>query len=136
MHPLLTVLGSNPALMNAAQTAWRDVRPALEKAMRGRARVLSVGAGGAAALATTCFAAGVAVGWLTAPESGSHMRARTMDGIKTWAGWAKALVKHDEDSPVNGSVTDLEPSEVVAGDDGVGDASADGHAPPQVAVAH
>ena len=119
MHPLITAVTSSPAFVQAAQATLRDAKPLLDKALRRPNLFWSAGStAGLATVATTCFAAGLAVGWFTAPSSGAQLRAQASDGLRTWKRWATALVKHDAESPTEGSVTDLEPSEIVGGEEG------------------
>ncbi len=93
MYPLLKELSTNPAILSAAQEAMKDLKPVLHEAFARRSSKLLFVGGGAL---TACFAAGLAVGWLTAPRKGAQLRASAQDNLKAWARWAGSIVRRED----------------------------------------
>lgn len=102
MHPFLTALGSNPALINAVRAGARELRPGFEKALSSRPwQTGGKGGRATAVIVLGTLAAGVAAGWLTAPRSGALLRARLKDGLKSWRFWA-ARPSYDQTTDFGG----------------------------------
>lgn len=75
MNPIVTALISSPAVADASRRALTELMPVVERSLKGmRAGKWMVAA--SPVLLTSCFAAGVMVGWMTAPEKGAETRAK------------------------------------------------------------
>jgi hypothetical protein len=80
MIPIIAALAASPAVQAAAQQAIRELTPAVRhglKALRPGFLAPVV----APSLLVSCFAAGVAVGWFTAPRRGAVMRRKVRDTV-------------------------------------------------------
>src|SRR5262245_53940699 len=80
MVPIIAALAANPAVGVAAQQAIKELTPVAKRALRMVSPSLFAG-WGAPVLLTSCFAAGVAVGWFTAPRRGAVMRRKVRDAV-------------------------------------------------------
>jgi len=125
MHPLTT----NPAVASVARAVFDEVKPTLHKALDPRlhkalsATPKALGVGVCAAL-VTCFAAGIGVGWLTAPRAGAQMRASLRDGVRAWTRWGANVALGEDTAPesrttLDGELVDLTPKRARSGDGGV-----------------
>lgn len=80
MIPIIAALAASPAVQAAAQQAIRELTPAVKhglKALRPGFLAPVV----APSLLVSCFAAGVAIGWFTAPRRGAVMRRKVRDTL-------------------------------------------------------
>ncbi len=80
MIPIIAALAASPAVQAAAQQAIRELTPAIKHGLRAlRPGLLAPVV--APSLLVSCFAAGVAVGWFTAPRRGAVMRRKVRDSL-------------------------------------------------------
>ena len=97
MNPLFTALGSNP---DAVRAALRELKPVLRSAFRHvRPPWASASRSSALVALTSAFAAGMAVGWFTAPRSGAQLRLQTRESVQTWIKWCLSLGNPEDKSP-------------------------------------
>lgn len=79
-NPLVSALLASPLVADASRQAIGELVPIVERTLKGlRATKLTRTA---PALLVSCFAAGIVVGWLTAPAKGSELRARAQDRLR------------------------------------------------------
>lgn len=81
-NPLVSALLASPLVADASRQAISELSPIVERALKGL-RVTRL-TRAAPAVLVSCFAAGMVVGWLTAPDKGSEMRARARDRLRQW----------------------------------------------------
>jgi hypothetical protein len=83
MNPIIAALAANPAVGVATQQLFKELTPLVQRGIRQLrpgffAPVLAPG------LLVSCFAAGVAVGWFTAPRKGAVMRRKVRESVEGW----------------------------------------------------
>lgn len=83
MNPILSALIASPAVVDVSRRAINELLPVIERSLKGSRAGKLLGAG--PLLLTSCFAAGVVAGWLTAPAKGSELRAQMKDRVRSWA---------------------------------------------------
>lgn len=85
MNPLISALVTHPAVADASRRALAELIPVVEKSLKG-VRAGRWLAAASPVVLTSCFAAGVMVGWLTAPEKGADLRAHAKERFRrVWA---------------------------------------------------
>ncbi len=84
LNPILSALVANPAVVDASRRAVSELVPVVERSLKGVRAGKLVGAA-APGLLVTCFAAGVAVGWMTAPAKGAETRERAKARLRQWS---------------------------------------------------
>lgn len=83
LNPILSALVANPAVVDASRRAVGELMPVVERSLKGVRAGKLVGAASPTLLAS-CFAAGVAVGWMTAPAKGVETRALAKARLRKW----------------------------------------------------
>lgn len=89
MNPIVTALITNPAVADASRRALSELVPVVERSLKGMraGKWMMVGS---PVLLSSCFAAGVMVGWMTAPEKGAETRAKAKAKLSSLAQSATA----------------------------------------------
>lgn len=82
MHPIIAALATSPAVGVAVQQAVKELTPVVRSGFRHFRPSFFAPVGGPVLL-TSAFAAGVAVGWFTAPRRGAVMRRKVRDGVSS-----------------------------------------------------
>ncbi|NLE84823.1 MAG: hypothetical protein GX607_00350 [Myxococcales bacterium] len=84
LNPILSALVANPAVVDASRRAVSELVPVVERSLKGVRAGKLVGVAAPSVL-VTCFAAGVAVGWMTAPAKGAETRERAKARVREWS---------------------------------------------------
>lgn len=90
-NPLVSALLASPLLADASRQAISELGPVVERTLKGL-RVTKLTRATPAVLVSS-FAAGMVVGWFTAPAIGSEMRARTRERLRHWTQAAGARAR-------------------------------------------